>query len=178
MQTTAAYSEFIGISPRTSALIETFRRSPDEPKDEIIERALSGIARETGSEHTKIPGMLDLGEGAQAVVGERLYLFLSKAAKEAGKPDGVALVGSTAISMGAQVFPQRYGFLHAAMKAVQTKLKHVNGKGEVISLSAWRQWHVQRGDKLVPVVDLKNPALAKRRGGTLSTPLSLEDLGL
>jgi hypothetical protein len=34
----------------------------------------------------------------------------------------------------------------------------------LISLSAWRQWHVVRDEKLVRLFDLKDPAKARRRG--------------
>ncbi len=35
---------------------------------------------------------------------------------------------------------------------------------KVVSLNAWLKWHVLRDDRLVPLYELKDPTLARRRG--------------
>jgi hypothetical protein len=69
------------------------------------------------------------------------------------------------------------------MRLVQEKINHRNEAGKIISLSAWRQWHVERGGQLIPVLELKDPALARKRGrGWVSLPNdpreALAELGL
>lgn len=40
-----------------------------------------------------------------------------------------------------------------------------DGRAEkVVSLNAWLKWHVLRDDRLVPLYELKDPALARKRG--------------
>lgn len=168
----AAYSEFVGIAPRTASLIETFRQNPDETKDVIIFRALSYLIPSEPVSHDDAQGKpsLDLGEGVKLEVGERLYLFLSLEAKKAGIPDGVAIVGSEGLLVNDSLIkPSRGSYIHPAMVHLQKLKNHVNDKGEIISLSAFRQWHVMRGNKLVPLLELKDPKLARTRRKHLDT---------
>jgi hypothetical protein len=181
---TAHYSEFIGLSPRAASLIEAHRLSPDETKDEILIRVLSALPRNWPSQ--KGPSMsggaatmLDLGQGARVAVGEKLYLFLSEEAKKANKPDGIADVRTNGLAIDGKLIPaSKTSYIHPAMVEVQKKKHHRNAKGEIISLSAWRQWYVLRENRLVRLNELKDPALARTRGRILRDSITLESLGL
>lgn len=176
------YSEFVGISPRTASLIEKYRKSPDETKDTIITRIFMLAAQKAAdspavSTASKGEEHLDLGQGASVSVGEKLYLFLSEKAKNTNKPDGVGEVRRNGIVIdGKLIPPSRNSFIHPAMVEVQEKLGHRNDKGEIISLSAWRQWYVIRKGSLVRLDSLKDTRLARtrRRGGR--PVATLEDL--
>ena len=84
------FTKFIGVTPELSTLIEGRRRRPDQSECEI----LIGALRAGGGalSYPQEGATFDLGQGARLRVGERLYLFLTKAAKDAGKPDGIAEV--------------------------------------------------------------------------------------
>jgi hypothetical protein len=66
------------------------------------------------------------------------------------------------------------------MKLVQERKHHRNAEGELISLSAWRQWFVIRAGKLVSMLELKDPLLARTRGRQVANPedITPEDLRL
>jgi hypothetical protein len=49
------------------------------------------------------------------------------------------------------------------MQAIQKEVGHYNDKGELISLSAYRQWYVARGSELIPLDQLKDPKLKRTR---------------
>jgi hypothetical protein len=92
-------------------------------------------------------------------------LFLSKEAKSARKYDGIAEVGADGIYVeGKKVTPSKGSAIHPAMVQFQRKANHVRTDGSPVSLSAYRQWHVVRLGDLVPLDDLKDPALARTRG--------------
>jgi hypothetical protein len=52
---------------------------------------------------------------------------------------------------------------------------HRNEKGELVSLSAWRRWYVIRDKKFVPLLELKDPTLARTR--SRKTELGAKRLG-
>jgi hypothetical protein len=177
-----AYPEFIGISQATSRLIESRRLSPDETKDDIINRELSLPTKATPpSKRKSAPvsaGTLDLGQGAKLAVGETMYLFLSKTARRANRPDATALVGSTGIMMNGTVYPARRGFFNKAMADVQVAKGDVDSNGKPTSLSAWRQWHVLRDDRLTSLLELKDPTLANVRMRNFIANQNADELGL
>ena len=174
------YAEFVGLTANAIVLIERLRSSPEETKSEILERVLPNLG---GMEIRKeLPTkFFDFGQGVKLPVGERLTLFLSTHAKQILQSDGQAEIREDGFYMGGKkIHPSRGSVIDPAMKAVQKAKKHFNDKGEIISLSAWRQWHVRRDDRLVSLAELKDPALAHRRGAhnrKLPVP-SLEELGL
>ncbi|HWK45575.1 MAG TPA: hypothetical protein VNT30_12700 [Stellaceae bacterium] len=134
-----------------------------ETKSDIIVRALSATAPKIAA-HIK-EQFLDLGQGVRLKVGEIIYLFLSEDAKRRRQPDATAEVRADGLYMkDARVPPFKGSFIHPAMLAVQQKRNHRNEKDKIISLSAWRQWHAERGGKLMRLFDLKDPALAHKRG--------------
>ena len=107
---------------------------------------------------------LDLGQGARLKIGEIVTLFLSEESKRKRQPEATAEVHADGLHLnGKRVSPSKGSYLQPAMLAIQVKRSHRNEKGEIISLSAWRQWHVERGGKLVPIFELKDPALAHKR---------------
>src|SRR6185369_6664191 len=121
---------------------------------------------------------LNLGQGASVFVGEKLYLFLSLAAKKAGKPDGIAIVHQDGIAIDGIIVPRSKGsFIQPAMARFQERLNHRNQDGEIISLSAWRQWHVHRTGRWIRLFDLKDPDLTKTRRGR-QLPFSPDEIGL
>lgn len=175
---TAVFVEYAGLTQETAALVEHFRKSPEETKSEIIFRILSPLRAPTSPVGAKV---LDLGQGAKLFDGEELLLFLSEEAKRARTPHAVATVKSGEFFMdGKRVQPSNRSVLQPAMHLVQDKLGHRNDKGEIISLSAWRQWHVVRKGQLISMVELKDPSLARKRGRTvlLTTSKTADELGL
>jgi hypothetical protein len=179
------YAEFIGITQEVSKLIERQRSNPDETKSDILVRVLRDLdngsevlsrTRESGPEAGYAE--FDLGQGAKLRIGERIYLFLAEGSKKRNKPDGIAEIRKDGIYLhGQKVTPSRGSSIQPAMRLVQEKMNHRNQKGELISLSAWRQWHVHRNGKLMPLIELKDPVRAHRRGRDIPI-LTLEDLGL
>lgn len=122
--------------------------------------------------------MLDLGQGVRVKPGERLYLFLDKGSEEARVPQGLAEVKPDGLYVeGRRVEPSHGSVIQPAMRHFQEKLGHRNAKGDFISLSAYRQWFVKRGDRLVALESLKDPRLARTRRRGVSA-ITLEDLGL
>jgi hypothetical protein len=184
MQSTS-YSEFIGIAPRTASLIEAHRMMPDETKDDILFRVLegvhkAGVAGKLGNAKAAYLARdtFDLGQGATLMVGEKLYLFLSLAAKKAAKPGGIAEVHRDGILIdGCLVGKSRGSVLQPAMVRFQERLNHRNARGEIIALSAWRQWHVHRDGKWIRLIDLKDPDRSRTRRGK-QIPFSPDEIGL
>ena len=174
----AEFVEYIGFRREDSTLVERFRRDASETKIDIITRVLASLLP---SEDAREVEFIDVGQGAKVRVGERVLLFLPGSVKRAADPDAVAEARRDGLYMeGTKIEATRGSQLHAAMRVVQGRKGHRNEKGEIVQLSAFRQWHVVREGKLVPVLELKDPALAHRRGRTLatSTHLSAEDLDL
>lgn len=164
-------SEYVGLTAEAITLIERRRLSPEESRSDIIVRALSA-----GPEKPvpASPKRLDLGQGAFLLVGERPRLFLTEEAKRANRADAVAEVREDGLYLsGEKIEPSRGSVLQPAMHQVQNLLNHRNNKGEIISLSAWRQWHVERDGKLLSMVELKDPDLARKRS---RKALTIDDL--
>lgn len=161
------FTEFVGITQEVSNLIELHRKNSTETKCDILQRVLQKPAEKRPAAKERV---LDIGQGATLKVGEEIYLFLSDESKKlfkAGrkKCDGVATVGVDGIYVNNEkIPPSRGSSLQPAMRLFQEKLGHRNSNGEVIALSAWRQWHVLRDGQLIPIVDLKDPAKARKRG--------------
>ena len=177
----AQFAEFIGISQKTSSLIESLREYPDETKDAILLRVLPkhlGPPFEEASQSKGLSsGVLHIGEGAVLNVGEEVYLYLLKRDLVARKPNAVAIVRDTGLEFEGKIFsPSRNSYLQPILHLVQEKLDRINAKGEIISRNAWLAWYASRKGKLVKLKELKDPEQAKKRGG--ATVLSLEDLGL
>lgn len=170
------YAEYAGLTPRAITLIEKLRVSPTESKSDILVRVLSPLAEPN---ETQQPG-LDLGQGVRLYVGEKPLLFLSQSAKRNRRPDAVAEVRADGLYLdGQKVRPKKGNPLQPAMKLVQERKNHRNDRDELISLSAWRQWHVVRNETLYSILELKDPKLAHRRGRFLVTSYEIdEDLGL
>ena len=175
------YAEYAGLTPQAVTLIECLRKSPSESKSDILVRVLSPLIEPPPAVTAAPikPKRFDLGQGASLTVGEKIFLFLSKAAKKANRPDGIAEVEVDGLYIdGKRITASRGNPLQAAMRVVQERKGHRNGAGTIISLSAWRQWNVIRDGNLVPVLELKDPARAHKRGRKLvrSTSLSPEEL--
>lgn len=172
------FVEYAGLTQEAATLLEHFRRAPDETKSDILVRVLTPLRAPTLPPTTKV---LELGQGAQLYEGEEILLFLSEEAKRGRKPHAVGTVRGGSLFMdGKKVEPSNRSVLQPAMHAVQSKLNHRNERGEIISLSAWRQWHVVRSGRLMSMVELKDPSLARKRGRTFSleTDKAAEKLGL
>lgn len=166
------FNKFIGVTAELAAAIEGYRKTPEQSECDILLGALRPPLAESKM-------TFDVGQGAELRVGERLFLFLSETTKLQGKPDGVADVRSDGLYVdGQRVIPSRGSVLGPAMVKWQQRRNHRNTDGKIVSLSAWRQWHVERGGKLVPILELKDPELARHRGRISPIDLTLEDLGL
>lgn len=170
------FVEYAGLTQEAATLVECFRASPSETKSDILVRVLAPLRAPLKRDDI---AELDLGQGARLRVGEGVVLFLSEDSKRARQPHATAEVRHDGFYLfGKKIEPSKGSVLQPAMRLVQEKVNHRNDKGEIISLSAWRQWHVVRGGQLVSIVELKDPALARKRGRALSTPLTAEELGL
>jgi len=157
-------TKYVGLTAEASALIESRRTRPDQAEWEIILEALKPSA---------VPpkGALDLGQGVVLAAGETLYLFLNEGSKKARKPDGTAEVRADGLYVeGQKIEPSRGSPLQPAMQIFQGRSKHV------VSLSSWRQWHVLRDKRFIPLVELKDPAQARRRGAPIDTAKLLAEL--
>ncbi|WP_156964499.1 hypothetical protein [Methylocapsa aurea] len=167
------YVEYAGLTHEAATLLERFRQAPDETKSDILVRVLSPLLVPVKVSDFSV---LDLGQGVLLHAGERPMLFLSDGSKRKRKPDAVAEIREAGFYLdGKRIEPSKGSVLQPAMRIVQEAKNHRNDKGEIISLSAWRQWHVIREGRLFSMLDLKDPALARRRG---VRELTLEDLGL
>jgi hypothetical protein len=157
-------TKYVGLTAEASALIESRRSRPDQAEWEIIVEALKPA--------TLPPkGSLDLGQGVILMAGQTLYLFLSEGSKRARKPDGTAEVRADGLYVdGQKIKPSRGSPLQPAMQIFQNRSNHV------VSLSSWRQWHVLREKRFIPLVELKDPAQARRRGAPIDTDKLLAEL--
>jgi hypothetical protein len=159
-------------------------------RDSIRSSAASESLSSPDSDHNATPGesekspdsnrtIIDLGQGVEVEAGERLSLFLWKASKAKEVPEGTAEFredGNLYLE-GRRVQPSRGSAIQPAMQAIQARLNHRNPKGEIISLSAWRQWHVWRDGKFVSLCELKDPKWARGRRH-VTVDLNPEDLGI
>lgn len=172
------YSEFVGLTSDVTTLIERLRKSPDESKSDILKRVLTPLVPAPKTNPTSLANF-ELGQGVMLTEGETLLLFLTKSAKQAMKPDGSAEIRKDGFYMnGKKINSSPKRALNRAMKMIQEKMGHKNDRGEIISHSSWRDWHVLRDGRLFSLDELKNPALAHRRGMHKRQSLTLEDLGL
>lgn len=175
------YPEFIGISQEVSALIEAHRADPAETKSDILSRVLGPSptpAITSIPPPTPVPAeeLLDLKQGVKVSVGDTLWLFLSVESLRRNEPDGRAEVRRDGLYIeGKRVTPSRGSHIQPAMAHFQ-RLRTARG-GKIASLNAYRQWYVRKGDQLVRLEDLKDPAQRRRRGWS-NDHISLADLGL
>jgi hypothetical protein len=167
------YDEYVGLTQHVSGLVERHRSSPLETKCDILARILANIPLQPPTTPPQNRQTIDLGQGVQAFVGETLYLFLHKRQSE---PDATADVRADGIYIyGEKVTPSKGSLIHPAMKRAQRHLRHLNSQGQLVSLSAYRQWYAERNGKLVKLDDLKDPNKARKR---FTRPLSSADLGI
>jgi hypothetical protein len=172
------FVEYIGVTQEVANLIEAHRRSSTETKSDILLYVLGSVQVNI----KKIPEKtLDIGEGAKLRVGEKIFLFLSKRKKEqfskTGEADGTALVREDGLYVdGLLIPPSKGSSLQPSMRLFQERLDHRNEDGEFVSLSAWRQWHVIRNQTLVPLLELKDLTLAKRRRRKIDGEALLREL--
>lgn len=168
--------EFAGLTQSSAALIEKFRKDPSETKSDIIERVLGQLVSVPAAPEPAAV-TYDLGQGATLFAGEKLYLFLFKNSRRTGKPEAIMEVRANGLYWnGKKVKPSKGSVLQPVMKEMQARLDHRNNKGELISLSAWRQWHVLRDNQFIPVEDLKDPALAYKRRSFTSDLTPLQEM--
>ncbi len=159
------FVEFAGLTQEAASLIEINRISQKENKSDIIIRVLKNLKDLPYPKPKKLEPTLNLGQGAHLNIGETIYLFLSKQSMLLRHFDGQAEVKANGLYVnGEPVKSSRANALNTAMKFFQEKRNHRNEKGELVSLSAWRQWHVERDGKMIPLVKLKSDDLAHRRG--------------
>lgn len=175
------FQKYVGLTSAAAEAIEMHRSSPSETESDIIVRRLGGggAARPAFEQSSLTPkNQLDVGQGIRLNVGEAAYLFLSKTDAINARHAAIAKVTAKGLELDGRIFPQHRGsYVQRPMKHIQKKLKHVNEAGELISLSAYRQWHVFRERVLVPIETLKDASKARKRSRALSR-LTLEDLDL
>lgn len=176
--TAESYVEFAGLTAEAVRLIEGLRQSPDDTKSQILVRALGPLQKKP------VPGegqIIDYKEGIHLRAGEKVYLFLSRAAKLAGKPDAEGEVRLNGMFMDGKFFSTSPGQrpFQRAMQMVQTRKKQFSKtNGGTVSLSSLRQWCVLRGGKFITLEELKDPVLKRTRGMNMMANVTAEELGL
>lgn len=174
------FAEYVGIEQDVASAIEAGRENASETKNDILRR----IFREWGGTKAAAGGTppLDFGQGIRLPIGERLYLYLSKPNGVGQKPDGIADVKDGGLYLGdRRITPSHGSVITPAMKEIQRQVGHVNQNGDLISLSAYRQWHVIRGGQLVPLDRLKDPAQRRTRtpkASKVDVDALLKELGI
>lgn len=179
--TTEVFAEYTGLTADAVALIERFRREPTESKSEILVRVLSPLVPVKTGEDDQPGKLIDYKEGIKLRVGEKLYLFLSKEAKDKNRPDGLAELKEDGFYFeGRKLAPLGKRAFQPAMRMAQERARHFDSDGKPVSLSALRQWHVLREGTLKPLVELKDPELARTRGRHFGADIDLDlsSLGL
>ena len=160
------FSEFVGLTQEVASLIESKRERVAETKNDILKRMF--LDARSLAEDVQIKS-LDLGQGIQLPAGEKLYLYLSKPNSVNQQPDGIAEVRDDGLYLdGERVQPSHRSLIHPAMQIIQERVGHKNQLGKLVSLSAYRQWHVVRDGKLVPIDELKDPQKRRRRAAKAS----------
>lgn len=155
------YDEYIGLTQEVSGLIERRRHEPGETKNDILRRILKA---DSETRTTDAANKLDVGQGVHIAHGESLYLYLSKPQHDSQRPDAIAEVRAGRLFLDdEQISPSHGSVITPAMRKVQERLGHVNKDGKLISLSAFRQWHVIRNGRLIPLDDIKDPKLRRTR---------------
>lgn len=155
------FSEYVGLSQDVASLIEAHRTDSSETKNDVLRRILPRSRR---VDEPNDKPFLDFSQGIQLPAGERLYLYLSKPNSIDQKPDGLAEVRADGLYLeGKKVTPSHGSVLAPAMQQIQRRLGHLNSKGDPISLSAFRQWHVVRDGQLVALDQLKDPDQRRTR---------------
>jgi hypothetical protein len=161
--------KYVGLDAEASALIESRRTRANQLESEIIVEALRPLTAAVAQQ-----AKFDLGQGVKLSAGEPLILFLNEQSKKAERPDGTAEVGANADGIyveSKKVEHSRGSPLAVAMLIFQQRAVADGRAEKVISLNAWRKWHVRRKDRLVSLYELKDPALARRRA-----PVDVEKL--
>lgn len=169
------YAEYVGLTPEVVALIEHLRLSPNESKSEILERVLAPVVADLDNDPTIL---VKIGNGVTLRVGERPVLFLTDDAVDANKPDAVAVVRRDGLYVdGRRITLPEASLLQGAMELVQIRKNHRTDNGELVSLNAWRQWHVIRYGRLVSLLEIKEAASSRDRVPVVSD-VAIADAGL
>ena len=164
------FSEYVGVTQDVASFIEGKRMSPLETKSEILKRILIATEKAPEEAHKGEDREFDFGQGVRIAAGETLYLYLSKPNSVDQKPDAMAEVREDGLYLDeVRVEPSHNSVIAPAMHRVQRQLGHLNHAGELVSLSAYRQWHVVRDGKLVALDQLKSPELRRKRRSKAST---------
>lgn len=178
--TNEVHVEFAGLTAEAVRLIEGLRQSPSDTKSQILVRALTPLQKNAAPAKPATPDReyVDYKEGIHLYVGEKVYLFLTRSAKHAGKPDAEAEVRKNGLLMDGKLIPPSHGRpFQPAMEIVQKRKKHFSeAHGGTVSLSAIRKWCVLRDGKYLTLNELKDPALRRTRGRTVD--INLEELEL
>ena len=172
-----AFVKFVGLTQEAAEAIERKRQRADESESEIVARELGSRSTPSGPVNGAGPPTLDFGQGIKLPMGQELYLFLSKTDAQSGRIAATGKVRAAGVEVGGRLFERHRGsYLQRPMKLVQERLNHRNAAGELLSLSAYQQWHVKKNGEFVPLDDLKDEKLRRRRRPTLD--LSLDDIDL
>jgi hypothetical protein len=160
---TEVFAEYVGLTAEAVALIEGVRNSPSESKSDILIRVLAPVQKMVPE--GKSSEFKDYGEGIRIRYGEQMFLFLTKTAKDASRPDARGEVRPDAFYLdGTPCGPSHKRPFQQAMRKVQERKGHVDQNGKPTSLSSMRQWHVVRDGQFRSLDEIKDPRLRRRRG--------------
>jgi hypothetical protein len=177
------FSEYVGLTQTVASEIETRRITATETKSDILARIFAERITPVLSRQIDAPSLVDLTQGMSVSEGELLYLYLQKPNSASEAPIAKAVFRSGEIYMGSKRVerPYRGNGLAKAMKDAQIAVGHVDAKGNPISLSAYRQWHVIRGGKLIPLEELKKQGqkrIRRTKVALIDTDALLAELGI
>ena len=160
------FSEFVGITQEVASSIESRRLDPTETKNDILRRILE-LCDPTACDQP-VPN-IDLGQGVEVAVGESLYLYLRKPKSPKHQPDGIAEVRGDGLYIDSEkVQPSKGSVVTPAMHIFQRRQGHFNPAGNLISLSAYRQFYIKKDGRLVRLDDLKDPQKARHRRSNIA----------
>ncbi len=174
------FPEYVGLSQEVACMIEAHRFDPDETKNDILLRIIT--KKPLKFEGPAQPPLVDLGQGVRLPVGEKLYLYLSKPNDCSQKPHGIAEIKADGLYVeNKKILPSRGSSIAPAMHLYQWRHGHMNSGGKLKSLSAYRQWYVIRDGSLIPLEELKDPKLARKRttkAASVDVSALLAELGI
>jgi hypothetical protein len=181
---TEIFSEYVGLTAEAVSLIEGLRADARESKSQILVRILAPLQNSNSEiaddspERSKAIEYMDYGEGIRIAIGEPLLLFLSLREKDPRKPDAHGEIRRDGFYLdGNKIGPSHKRQFAPAMHFIQKKKQHRNPSGDLVSLSAMRQWHVIRDGELRSLEDIKDPKIARKRdGGRKYKNINLDDL--
>lgn len=158
------FVKYVGLTSEAAQAIENKRKSTTESESDIIVRELAVVPSDQAERSTPPTKQLDLGQGIVLEVGETIHLFLSKTDALQGRPVGSATVAQKGLLVDGVLYGKiRGSYVQKPMQFYQERHSHLGADGNLVPLSAYRQWYAYRDGKMLPLEALKDPSKTRRR---------------